>query len=184
MHEFSAQLHLQATLNNSTGINVPFRFFSLSFFPPKLFQKLRLVVWLLKFWMMTTVRWVTRRFTWRPVTCRAFGGSATRLSALCYWINSHTRCSLNYGGTLKLVGFRSLPYCQNWDIPRLLHCSLTPTRLRDADPGVGGSGAWEAAAWNTKPHISRMHRLTHTYIYIYGHLSCLLTLLKIRQHTA
>lgn len=87
---------------------------------------------------------------------------------------------MNYGGTLKLVGFRSLPYCQNWDIPRLLHCSLTPTRLRDADPGVGGSGAWEAAAWNTKPHISRMHRLTH--IYIHGHLSCLLTLLKIRQH--
>jgi len=56
MHEFSAQLHLQATLNNSTGINVPFSFFSLSFFPPKLFQKLRLVVWLLKFSMMTTVR--------------------------------------------------------------------------------------------------------------------------------
>ena len=49
---------------------------------------------------------------------------------------------------------RFLPYCQNWDIPRLLHCSLTPTRLCDADPGVGGCGAWEAAAWNTKHHIT------------------------------
>jgi len=39
MHEFSAQLHLQATLNNSTGINVPFSFFFFVFFSTKTLPK-------------------------------------------------------------------------------------------------------------------------------------------------
>lgn len=55
---------------------------------------------------------------------------------------------------LLSVGLSLLPYCSELVAPLLLHFSLTPTRLRDADPGVGGCGAWEAAAWNTKHHVT------------------------------
>lgn len=80
IHESGAKLHLQATLKTSTNINIPQGFLSLSF-PTKTLQKEASACKLNK---VVTVRWITRRSTWRPVTCRAFGGSATRLSALCY----------------------------------------------------------------------------------------------------